>query len=476
MKSITQSTLTLAIAIALMGLGATGAFFSDVERASGNTFAAGVIDLLVDNESYYNGNKCTDVDESTAENWQWVGTAAYPPAGTPCSTSWIEDDLADGHLFFNFTDLKPDDEGEDTISLHVNGNDAWACMNIALTANDDASSTEPELGTGDVAEDANDAWDGELAQAIEFVWWADDGDNVLEAGERLLSEGVQTLYDLATSSGAFSVALADSQHNVWDEEGPIPGNETRYIGKAWCLGDMTLAAVAGNGGVSPSVNSGVLCDGTTLGNDLQSDNATLDVSFFTYQARHDSAYLCPEPETPPVACEVTQQYADEVVSVDQGLRKDSSAVLLTRSDATKALGAPQSLGTPYDDTASTTILNGFFSLGFPLGGNAAEIILSFNDNYVVNGAGSDLKLWEVTGGTSYPDERVDVYVGNTPTGPWTQVGDNVSRDAEIDLGAVTVARYVRIVDASDISLFEQTADGFDLDAVQALNCVVSPVR
>ena len=42
--------------------GATGAFFSDTETSQGNTFTAGAIDLLVDNESYYNGNRCTNVN------------------------------------------------------------------------------------------------------------------------------------------------------------------------------------------------------------------------------------------------------------------------------------------------------------------------------------------------------------------------------------------------------------------------------
>jgi len=467
-------------ALALV-VGASSAFFSDAEHARGNTFAAGVIDLTVDNESYYNGNKCENVGTTEAPDWQWVGESVYPEPGTPCTTSWELDDLSNGHLFFDFTDVKPDDEGEDTISLHVTTNDAWACMNVALTSDDDASSAEPELSAGDQEDDEDNVWDGELAEHLEFVWWADDGDNVLEDGEALLSDGVETLYDLATSSGVFSVALADAADNVWSGQGGVPldAGTTYYVGKAWCLGTLSEARLTDDSDDGPLVRgTGVVCDGTTIPdvNMLQTDSATLDVSFFTLQARHNDDYRCPEPETPPLACEITQTYADEVVYVDQGLRKNGTAVLAARSDTSKALGAPQSTGTPYDDTSDTSIANGFFSLGFPSTDpdRAAEIVLSFNDNYVVNATGTDLKLWEVTGGTSYPDEQVDVYVGNTPTGPWTQVGVGVTRDAELDLGSVTAARYVRIVDASNIGLFESAADGFDLDAVQALNCVVSP--
>ena len=41
--------------VAIIAVGATGAFFSDTETSTGNTFAAGAIDLGVDNTSYYNG-------------------------------------------------------------------------------------------------------------------------------------------------------------------------------------------------------------------------------------------------------------------------------------------------------------------------------------------------------------------------------------------------------------------------------------
>ena len=199
--------------MSLIAVGSTGAFFSDSETSTGNTFAAGAIDLKVDNESYYNLNKCTNVGTLEAPVWQWQGTAAYPVPGTPCTTSWNVSDLGNGLLFFNFTDIKPHDEGEDTISLHVDTNNAYACMDVSLTSNDDKSSTEPELVVPDVQEDINNTWDGELAQNIQMFWWADDGDNVYETGENGISQGVQTLYNLATTS-PFSVALADSTHNI----------------------------------------------------------------------------------------------------------------------------------------------------------------------------------------------------------------------------------------------------------------------
>lgn len=455
---------TLVFMVAMVATG-TVAFFGDNESSTGNTFTAGVLDLLIDNESYYNGNVCADVnDDPEIEDWQWQGEADYPVPGTPCTTSFVPSNLP-GLLFFDFNDVKPGDNGEDTISIHVQ-NDAWVCMDLTLTSDDDNSSNEPELETGDPEDDANDAWDGELADALQFFWWADDGDNVYEAGENAISNGVETLTDLATTTGSFQMALADAATNVWGEDGPIPANETVYIAKAWCVGTLTLDPVGAGEGVNPSVDPGVDCDGALLGNELQTDGVEISLSFNAVQARNDTEFLC---EVELEECELVETFADEIISADQGLRKNGSAVTADRSDPTYALGAPQSLGTPYDNPV---VPNSFFSLGFPfLPDNPAEIVLAFNNNLVVDGPGNDLKLWEVTGGSNYPDERVDVFVGDNPLGPWTLVGDDVTRDAEIDINPIASARYVRIVDTSNVALFEDTADGYDLDAVQALNCV-----
>lgn len=274
----------------------TTAFFSDTETSTGNTFTAGAIDLKIDNDSYYNGNRCTflDAQATTTPGFYWQGNSVFPVPGSPCDTSFPASDLDDGLLFFNFTDIKPDDEGEDTISIHVQ-NDAYACMDLTLTSDDDNSSVDPELGDGDVQDDINNTWDGELADALQFIWWADDGDNVLETGEEILSggtNGVQTLTDLATTTGAFSITLADANGNAWGGTDPIPANTTVYIAKAWCFGTLTPTPVPAGQGVNPQVASGVQCDGTNLNNTTQTDGATLDVAFRAEQARHNPNFRC----------------------------------------------------------------------------------------------------------------------------------------------------------------------------------------
>ena len=117
MKKILLSLSAIAFAGVIVA-GATGAFFQDTETSTGNTFAAGAIDLKVDNESYYNSQVST-------------------------STSWQLTDLTI-EKFFNFSDVKPGDDGEDTISLHVNNNDSWVCADVTLTSNDDNGITERE--------------------------------------------------------------------------------------------------------------------------------------------------------------------------------------------------------------------------------------------------------------------------------------------------------------------------------------------
>jgi predicted ribosomally synthesized peptide with SipW-like signal peptide len=307
MKRIIIGLLLIAGAGAVIVSGATGAFFSDTEQAIGNTFAAGDIDLKVDNESYYNRSACLlgdwDNNAETPATYAWQGQASYPVPGTPCTTSWEISDLGKGLLFFNFTDIKPDDEGEDTISLHAGSNDAYACMDVTLTSNDDKSSTEPELQTPDAQENINNTWDGELAQNVQMFWWADDGDNVFEVGENQLAGGINTLYNLASANGGlYSVPLADAVTNVWTPAtpGPITGDSTVYLGKVWCFGTLALAPVAqdGQGKLPGSTNgpiprgTGVTCDGTKLNNLTQTDSATLDVAFRAVQARHNGTFTC----------------------------------------------------------------------------------------------------------------------------------------------------------------------------------------
>src|SRR3990172_10501680 len=156
MKKFLSSLVLIGI-VALTAFGLSSAFFSDSETSQDNTFTAGELDLEIDNESYYNGV-------------------------FNLGTSWDLSDLTD-QLFFEFQDIKPSDFGEDTISLHAE-NDYWLCMEMEVTKDDDNTCVTNELidDPNCNENDPNDG-DGELGGLINFAWWADDGDNVLEEDE-----------------------------------------------------------------------------------------------------------------------------------------------------------------------------------------------------------------------------------------------------------------------------------------------------
>ncbi|MBC7836580.1 hypothetical protein H7X87_02270 [Acetobacteraceae bacterium] len=289
MKRILLSSTLVVFALAAVYVGATGAFFSDSETSTGNTFSAGAIDLKVDNESYYNGVL------NAGTTWELVDLTIQK--------------------FFDFIDLKPGDYGEDTISLHVFTNDAYLCANVTLTSDDDNEPTEPETAV----DTDTGVGQGELADAVNFIWWADDGDNVLETDEEVISSG--PLGALAVGQTA-TVALADSATNIWETTpGPAPGDETLYIGKAWCFGAIAGSPLVpgsysgpDNPANAPSPSStgqatpedgGYTCSGAGLGNETQTDSVTADVSFSATQSRNNPGFLCAPGENCVINTDVT---------------------------------------------------------------------------------------------------------------------------------------------------------------------------
>ncbi|MBP9771816.1 MAG: hypothetical protein KBD16_02740 [Candidatus Pacebacteria bacterium] len=153
-------------------------------------------------------------------------------------------------------------------------------------------------------------------------------------------------------------------------------------------------------------------------------------------------------------------YASGYNSNLQGTRKDGSPINVDRTDPTDAFGAPQSAGLPND---APVVAGSFFALGFTqapaVGGS---IVLTFSDP-VMNGAGNDLKVFEVTGGT-YPDEKVQVEAWDGSN--WINLG-LVTRDGEVDLGSVLATNQIRLTDVSVKASFPNDGDAYDLDALQA---------
>ncbi len=286
--------------------GATGAFFSDTESSYGNTFTAGAVDLTIDSVQHYNGMVCVLI----GENYQWVPNTAvsldennhpfvldqnysavvwneanplaYPKAGTACDGTWPLKNLTSNEVtsdrFFNFDDVKPGDFGENTISIHVHSNDAWMCASLSNVGGDDPleTKTEPELATGDIDTIS------ELPENLYFFAWADDGDNIFEPNNEVDFALGEVTSASELSDGTW--ALADSTTG----NGPIAANGTQYIGVAWCLGEMTV-----------DENTGVItCDGSVVGNEVQTDSFYADISFYVEQARNNAGFECEDVSWP----------------------------------------------------------------------------------------------------------------------------------------------------------------------------------
>ncbi len=270
MKKILLSLSILAF-VGVVVVGATGAWFTNTETSQGNTFTAGIIDLKVDNDSYV-----TDSEGKLIRSE---------------STSWDPSDLL-GKYFFKFSDLKPGDVGEDTISLHVQNNPAWACLDITVTETPENGQTTPES----LVDNSTGVNEGELQNELNFVFWKDDGDNVLEQDE---VDSVFWQKSIADISNSPTLALADSEGGVLESGVPLTPGEDYYIGKAWCQGKLTLDAAPQDGTAgtnSPLQDTGIDCDGSDIGNASQTDGVVADVEFSVTQSRHNERFLCNPPQ------------------------------------------------------------------------------------------------------------------------------------------------------------------------------------
>lgn len=259
-RKIAFSGISILAALALIG-GATFAFFSDIETSSGNTFTAGSLDLRIDSECHY---FLDDNDVGCGEG------AAFG--------NWVESDLTPGvHTFFNFDDIKPGDEGENTISLHVYSNDAWGQFLIKNVVDS-----------------------GELRENLLFNIWLDEGlvngfqcspnpgepgeaecEDDLQEGDNKQQEGEPTLITEGT------IDEGGETHNIWEglaasylinqcsgdgalsdecpglaPDGRMIGSITYYFGLGWILPEVT-------------------------GNEVQGDSLSATMEFQVVQARNN---------------------------------------------------------------------------------------------------------------------------------------------------------------------------------------------
>lgn len=188
---------------------------------------------------------------------------------------WDEKDLSEGDIFFDFDDIKPGDQGTDVISLHVDSNDAWACMSTENEQDLENGVNETELAIPDTTTGSGPT-DGELSSFLKvFLWWDTDGDGAYDTGEDLIA---------TTDFGSLgTVALADATTG----DGPIVGGTTKNLGLFWCAGTL----------VPPIAGNAFVCDGQSMGNIAQTDQYITDLVLSAIQQRNNTDYTCRSEES-----------------------------------------------------------------------------------------------------------------------------------------------------------------------------------
>lgn len=211
MKKLIGLGIAVAVIIALVTTG-TFALFSDTETSEDNQFTAGIIDLEID----------------CAGDTAFVAT---------------DDPLPKIFEYLPASDIKPGDDGEVTLSLHLktNSNDADLWIEVLSLTNYGGLNPEPEQKA-----EAAATVDDDIASEIEvLLWLEEDGDNVYEAGETILFGTV--------------AAGGDTLDDLWDNgkltvKEDAKASTTYYLGWYWIL---------------PS----------TVGNEHQGDYCTFNIVF-----------------------------------------------------------------------------------------------------------------------------------------------------------------------------------------------------
>lgn len=281
-KRILFSSLSI-IASAAIVTGATFAFFTDTETSADNTFTAGGLDLKVDYQCYY--NKPAD----GTPNCPWEGVDGK-------KASWTETDLGAEHKFFNFTDIKPGDYGEGTISLHVVDNDAWGQLVINGIESKDNTCTESEKGPEPSCEPTGD---GELREQLQFSMWLDEG---LHPGFQCSTAGSQTpgvakcTADLEEGDNVYQpntepILVSPGPLNATSENLNIAqGLSAAYLANG-CAPTAPCPGLEADGRIVGSITYyfGVKWELPTSANDsVQTDSLTADMTFEVQQHRNQT--------------------------------------------------------------------------------------------------------------------------------------------------------------------------------------------
>ena len=176
---------------------------------------------------------------------------------------WQSTDLTN-ESFFNFSDIKPQDEGTNLISMTVERNESYLCLDVNNAENPENSHLDPEVTAGDQSDD-----EGEMGTFLQVAGWYADSDGDVSS----------LLFGPTAANNIESIAYADSSTGTTVQPG-----ETQYVELAWCMGEMTAD------------DTGYTCDGAVPDiNQTQTDAFLADLQFFAIQTRNNEDYTCGMP-------------------------------------------------------------------------------------------------------------------------------------------------------------------------------------
>lgn len=258
-KKIIMS-LSVIAAVSAAVVGGTGAFFSDSETSTGNTFTAGSIDLSIGSQFSSNNNA----------------------NGLPATQPLLADN--NGRALYNFTDLKPGDFGSGSFDLSVTSNEAYACAMTQITSTPENTPIDPEIGSGDSAV-LNGPNDGELQNFLQFAIFADqNGNGVRDPSEPLnvnqYGAGDGNGFTTTELGGAGWIAVADpTSPNTWLTIPSLAPSIPYHAGFMYCFGNFDANGVCG-------------LDLLDNDNVAQTDSISGNLTFQAIQTRNNGNFTC----------------------------------------------------------------------------------------------------------------------------------------------------------------------------------------
>ena len=266
-KRLAWRALAVAVA-AVITVGGTMAIFNDSRTLADNKIKAGKFELSLDNTCHYDGMVC-EKNDSGAYVWveEETGSSEFEELlGEPCECTWTVEEDSEDKLIFNLDDVKPGDNGEKTVSIHIDDNPGWVCADFGTMTSFDNDCTAPEEEDGDGTCGDPGEGEGELQDNILFSVWIDDGNGSEEyACDNILNHGEEYVLEDVAAIGVLPIIDSTTA-----EEGITDG----CVGIEW---KVPLDA----------------------DNTIQTDSLEGDITFTAYQTRHNRDFVCEgtEPET-----------------------------------------------------------------------------------------------------------------------------------------------------------------------------------